>query len=181
MKLNILADKTKLNKLVHTWASEAEAQVNSWPEYSGFNLSTIKLDWSTRRTCSRGGWYDGPGINMAMAMLFRERGKPYRLYEYKSYDLDKVIGGFYAEDQMLAAQVIVIHEVAHAAQFYADRSLGLLIDRPHGESFKKPYRRLRTELFNFKIPVNQSQLAKRYNDTISEITKGRINWTQLDC
>lgn len=179
--MSILADKTKLNNLVRAWASEAEAQVNSWPEYGGFSLTTIKLDWSSRRTCSRGGWYDGPGINMAMEMLFRERGTPYRLYEYKSYDSDKIIGGFYAEDPMLAAQVIVIHEVAHAVQFYADRALGKHIDKPHGESFKKQYRKLRTELFNFKIPVNQSQLAKRYNDIISDINKGRINWTQLDC
>lgn len=181
MKLNTLADKTRLNSLVSTWASEAEAQVKSWTGYSGFNLVTVKLDWSTRRTCSRGGWYDGPGINMAMDTLFRERGTPYRFYEYRSYDSDQVIGGFYAEDAMLAAQVIVLHEVAHAVQFYADRALGVYIDKPHGESFKKPYRKLRTELFNRKIPVNQIQLATRYNNIISYINKGKINWTQLDC
>ena len=46
--------------------------------YVDFKLASVKLDWSLKRSCSRGGMYaDGPGINIAMAWLHKRQGSIY--------------------------------------------------------------------------------------------------------
>lgn len=165
--------KKYLNNLVTSWARTCESEVRNWPKFQEFNLDTIKLDWSTRRTSHLGGWYDGPGISIAMCLLARPKTNPYRYYEYKSFDADKYIGGFFAKDPELGIKTIITHEVSHAAQYFADKVLGIHIDRGHGLSFKKPYKKLRDTLINPHIPINQKQLSMEYADLISSILKGK--------
>ena len=63
--------------------------------YVDFQLASVKLDWSLKRSCSRGGMYaDGPGINIAMAWLHKRQGSIYYVREYASFNKDEEIGGF---------------------------------------------------------------------------------------
>ena len=62
-----------------------------------FALIEAKLDWSNRRRCSRGGWRNGgPIVSIAMSVAIPDENydAPRRVYEYASFDSDKVIGGF---------------------------------------------------------------------------------------
>ena len=44
-------------------------------------------------------------------------GNPLRHYEYKSFDADKFIGGFYTDNMEHPLLAVIAHEVAHAIQF----------------------------------------------------------------
>ena len=138
------------NSMAKDWAKQCEELIRTWDEYKGFKSSTFKLDWSPRRVSSRGGWYNGPGINIGMspATRHRQEGSVYRQYEYPGYDSDPVIGGFYSISLVHSVGLHVCHEMAHAVQYYADRVLNKKMDKPHGESFKIPYREIRVNLLN---------------------------------
>lgn len=161
------------NNLARSWAWECESIIRSWKGYEGFVLSKLDLDWSSRRKSSRGGMYaEGPGISIAMNIACMIRTEPYRMYEYKSFDADPVIGGFYAKDHTLPLAMHVCHEMAHAAQFYAHCILGIVSDRPHGIQFKTAYAKLRKAAFNKHIPLNQQQLKDEYYQLIDSVLRG---------
>ena len=157
------------DKIVDKWAKEAESVVRSWPNFDNFVLAVIKKDWSKSRISSRGGMYkEGPGINIAMHRYAVPKLSIYRFYEYASYDEDKNIGGFFSTDPEHEIAAIVLHEVAHSAQFFAHYEGFKQVDKPHGDSFKIPYFKLRTSLLNNKIPINQKQLETEYNNIINK-------------
>ena len=162
-----------LDSVVDKYAREAEYFiVNTWDGYSNFTLN-IKKDYSKTRSCSRGGLYaSGPGINIAMVFFTRPTLSIYRFYEYKSYDNDKIIGGFFSNDQEHRIAAITLHEVAHAAQFYGVANGLVNRDTPHGLSFKKPYKLLRKQFLNHKIPINQYKLKLEYEKIINRINNG---------
>ena len=136
------------NSMAKDWAKKCDELISSWQDYGNFCLNVCKLDWSARRVSSRGGWYDGPGINIAMVPATRCRiaGYVFRQYEYPSYDDDPIIGGFYTN------------------------ILGKEMDKPHGKSFKTPYSKIRIALLNPKLP-NQRFLKEQYDNNIKRITK----------
>jgi hypothetical protein len=96
----------------------------------------------------------------------------FRIYEYKSFDHDPIIGGFYACDENLALGLHVCHEMAHAAQFYAHYNLGVEFDKPHGSLFKSRYSKIRQAVLNKQIPINQQQLKQEYDSIIERVVKG---------
>lgn len=156
---------------VYRWVSLCEQEIKRWSDCSSFELHHCRLDWSQSRTAHRGGWYtSGPGINLAMWLLFRDRGDYYRMYEYASFDGDAIIGGFYANDSNLAQGMIVCHEMAHAVQFYRKKALNMSVDKAHGKSFKQPYAQLRKAVFNPKLP-NQVEMKKLYNEYVSSVLR----------
>jgi len=168
-----LGDKQLYEQLAGSWASQCEDVIRTWTGYQNFLLSKRELDWSTRRRSSRGGVYkEGPGISIAMSLACMPRTNPYRMYEYKSFDADPLIGGFYATEENLSLGLHVCHEMAHAAQFYSHFNLGILSDRPHGNLFKDSYRKLRVAVLNRHIPVNQKQLKEQYEEMLLSFVRG---------
>lgn len=166
-------DKQSYEHLARSWTRQCEDVITSWAGYQNFVLSKCELDWSTRRRSSRGGVYkEGPGISIAMSLACMPRTDPYRMYEYKSFDADPVIGGFYAKDENLSLGLHVCHEMAHAAQFYSHFNLGIESDRPHGNLFKDLYRKLRVAILNRHIPINQKQLKEQYEDMLLSFVRG---------
>jgi hypothetical protein len=140
---------------------------NIYPDFT----CTIKLDWSPRRSSSRGGIYsDGPGVNIAMntaALVNHNTDDVYRFYEYPSYDADKVIGGFYAKNYELKLKAIIAHEVSHAVQFFEYKKLNIRC-KPHGDVFKKYYKLFRTTFVNNMLP-EQSYLKTAYEDSLKQL------------
>jgi hypothetical protein len=168
-----LDDKKLYEHRARSWASQCEDVIRTWSGYENFVLSKLDLDWSIKRRSSRGGLYkEGPGINIAMNLACMPRTNPYRMYEYKSFDKDPVIGGFYASDENLSLGFHVCHEMAHAVQFFAKFELGVYTDRPHGDSFKTPYRKIRLAVLNKLIPVNQKQLKEEYEQMLISFVRG---------
>lgn len=155
-----MVDKEYWEQRAYQWVTLCENFIQQW--HDDFSLVRCKLDWSTRRRSSRGGWYNGPGINIAMALHTHKNGI-YRQYEYPSFDSDPEIGGFYSTCTNHSLGMVVCHEMAHAVQFYRHRILDIEMDRPHGNSFKTPYRALRKAILNPHLPKNQAELADRYN------------------
>lgn len=155
-----MVDREHKEKQAYSWVTQCEDYIRT-VHYSDFSLVRCKLDWSTRRRSSRGGWYNGPGINIAMHLYTRKLGL-YRQYEYPSFDSDPVIGGFYSTEASHALGMVICHEMAHAVQYYRDRVLNIKIDRPHGESFKNPYRELRINILNPCLPP-QEKLKQEYH------------------
>lgn len=154
---------------MYHWISLCEQEIKCWSDCSSFELHHCRLDWATTRTAHKGGWYaSGPGINLSMWLLSRNRGTIFRMYEYASFDADSVIGGFYATDRNLATGMIVCHEMAHAVQFYRKKALNMSVDKAHGKSFKQPYAQLRKAVFNHKLP-NQVEMKKLYNEYVSSV------------
>jgi len=145
--------------------------IESWAKtnvHKDFFLGKVILDWSNKRTSSRGGLYrSGPGINIAMATSFPDnKSQVYRFYEYRSYDSDSIIGGFYSANPYHKLRAIVAHEMAHAIQFFMYNKTGSRC-KPHGPVFKKYYKELREEFVNKDLP-NQKQLASAYLDYINK-------------
>lgn len=146
-------DAKSLDNSVYAFAQE----VSSWANarfYSDFKLATVKLDWSSSRKSHRGGMYKaGPGINLAMRLIYpyTKKGQIYRFYEYPSYDADRIIGGFYATDPFLYTKAVICHEIAHSVQYFhfkKTNTRGL----PHGTEFKRYYASLRINFINPYIP-----------------------------
>lgn len=168
-----LVSREEWERKAYYWMNQCEDEVSSWKSLCDFSIGLFKLDWSTRRRSSRGGVYGNlvPGINIAMQLACVEYSKVARQYEYKSFDSDPVIGGFYYRDSNLKLGLHICHEVAHAVQFY--RHLVLednSYDKPHGNSFKKPYRRLREKILNPCLE-EQTSLKEEYETLIKEYSK----------
>jgi len=172
--------KEKFEISAYSWVSKCEDVIATWSDCADFALHKCTLDWSPRRRCSRGGWYaSGPGINIAMSLACRERTKPYRMYEYASFDADPVIGGFYSADPDLALGMIICHEMAHAVQFFRVVHLGKPRGRPHGADFKLPYSLLRKALVNPKIH-SEALYKEQYDKMIKNINKPKRVKQELD-
>jgi hypothetical protein len=160
----------------NTHAQRFVLAVERWVQeniFSDFRV-TAKFDWSPSRRTSRGGIYkDGPGVNMAMHLAMpNNQGNTYLFHEYPSFHLDKHIGGFYstrAEDKL---EAILVHEIAHAIQFFAYKKLDIRC-KPHGPVFKQYYKLLRQQFVNPKLP-SQSALKRDYDTYIAKIQTSNI-------
>ena len=138
--------------------------------YVDFKLASVKLDWSLKRSCSRGGMYaDGPGINIAMAWLHKRQGSIYYVKEYASFNKDEEIGGFYSQNQWHQLEMVILHEIAHALQYYSYK-LNKFRCKPHGPTFKNFYRRLRNVFLNPYLP-EQKELKEKYDADRAAVTK----------
>lgn len=162
-----LSDQVEVNKYANDFIKEVEQQCRA-EIYTDFKLAAIKLDWSPKRRCSRGGMYaDGPGINMAMHSLVKPQGIIYRSIEYKSFDDDPEIGGFYSRNKYHRLEMVLLHEIAHALQYYSYR-LNNFRCKPHGPTFKNFYKRLRNIHLNpFLEP--QADLKAEYEKEVESI------------
>mgnify|MGYP001025511666 FL=1 len=156
-------DKTDLHKYSYDYSYCIESWIKE-EIYPKFWLATPKFDWSITRKASRGGYYaDGPSINIAMHGAYRDyKGEIYRHFEYASFDSDKEIGGFYSKNPLHKLEAIIVHEMAHAVQFYAYRLNGTRC-KPHGAMFKNFYKRLRNQFINPYLP-EQGPLKQDYED-----------------
>jgi len=137
---------------IQDWTSSKEGV------WSGFKLSKIRFDWSPNRVTSRGGMYaSGPGISIAMHRYGSNRLalEAFRVYEYKSFDNDPDIGGFFTRDKMDGLKMIVCHEIAHACQFYLYKKNNFR-DAPHGDTFKHLYKEIRQKFLNPFLPEQTS-------------------------
>lgn len=172
--------KQQFELSAYRWVSKCEDIISTWKDCADFSLHKCTLDWSPRRRSSRGGWYaSGPGINIAMALSCRQRTIPYRMYEYRSFDSDPVIGGFYSADPDLGLGMIICHEMAHAVQFFRVVQLGKPRGKPHGPDFKTPYALLRKALINPKLH-SQSLYKEQYEKIIREVTMPKASKKELD-
>lgn len=167
-------NKLAFNKEVYDYAKYVESWVID-NIYEHYTLESIKLDWSPSRRSHRGGFYaKGPGINLAMKLLRDSpEGVPIRFYEYKSYDADKTIGGFYSYNSKFYNQAIVLHEIAHSVQFYTYKLYNTRC-KPHGPMFKGYYKQLREALLNPLLPDQQS-CKQDYDAYIKDIQNHNYN------
>lgn len=167
-------DKKKYEALVKDVAAEMEYFVQTelskeFPHLKTFYLSLVKTDWNKKRRCHRGGLYkNGPGISIAMhsAIAPFYFGKHLikdivvYFYEYKSFDTNKHIGGYYCTTPDINILGCVAHEVAHAVQFFHN-SFTAGQDNGHGQTFKYFYKILRKAFVNHKLEC-QKTLEKQY-------------------
>jgi hypothetical protein len=170
--------KVEAENIVRTAAANAvdflkSTEKKAFPFVDSLIVS-VKCDWDTKRTSSRGGVYKkGPGINIAMAKYVHPEGTSnnslFRFYEYKSYDADSVIGGFIARTQEEVLTAVTCHEVSHALQYYSYVN-GFARCTPHGRLFKRIYTPLRKEFVNHKIG-NQEELRKEYSRRVKHFVK----------
>lgn len=136
--------------------------------YTDFELATVKLDWSPKRRSSRGGMYaDGPGINIAMHHLQKTQGAIYYSNEYPSFDKDTEIGGFYSRNKWHRLEMVILHEIAHALQYYSYK-LNKFRCKPHGPTFRNFYRRLRNLHLN-PFLEDQQELGKTYKKKVDKL------------
>ena len=149
--------------------SEIESFIQTWPHKgcSSFQMGEVKLDFSKSRTTSKGGVvkFDGvwmPFINVAMHN-YTQATNVYRFYEYKSYDEDKIIGGFYSDNIEHRIKAVLCHEMAHAIQFWHKYYNNIQNVKPHGEEFKTYYAALRQVFLNAELP-NQIVMGSRYRE-----------------
>lgn len=164
-----LIDQVEINKYANEFIRLVEKQCQD-EVYVKFSLESVKLDWSPKRRCSRGGMYaDGPGINIAMHYLVKTQGDIYYSNEYKSFDKDPEIGGFYSRNKYHKLEMVILHEIAHALQYYSYR-LNNYRCKPHGPAFKNFYRRLRNTHLN-PFLENQRELSDKYKQNKREIEK----------
>jgi hypothetical protein len=165
--------QVELNKFCYDYAKTLEQWVTDY-FYSDFTMS-VKLDWSKNRKNSRGGLYaDGPGINMAMNSIYPDnKGYVYRFYEYPSYNSHPVIGGFYSKDPIHKVKALLLHETAHAAQFFSYKKNNTRC-KPHGTVFKDFYKQLRVEFLNYQLP-DQIKYKQDYETYINKITRTNVS------
>tara|TARA_Y100001937_G_scaffold128810_1_gene208405 strand:+ start:5227 stop:5772 length:546 start_codon:yes stop_codon:yes gene_type:complete len=177
-----LIDQVSTNKWTQDFIKEVEQYIQT-EIYKNFKLAQIILDWSPRRRASRGGYYSsGPGISIAMYHMVPESPfddddliEIYRVYEYKSFDTDKEIGGIYSNFKYQKLQLVVLHEIAHALQYYSYK-INNFRCKPHGITFKNFYRRLRNKFLNPFLP-DQKKYKILYDKEISALKgKSAVNW-----
>jgi len=169
------AHKTNMEQKAKNYICKAIEVVRELPEYEGFNLASTILDWSPRRVSSRGGWYPnrgGAGISIAMRIVASNtcNSQVIRVYEYKSFDQDAYIGGFYTKKPELKLFMHCIHEVAHAAQYWGKYHLNLDPGKPHGDVWKRIYKHLRVRTLNNYIEP-QEELGTEYKKIITSIDR----------
>tara|TARA_R110000868_G_scaffold387886_2_gene656595 strand:+ start:583 stop:1107 length:525 start_codon:yes stop_codon:yes gene_type:complete len=163
---------TFCNKLI----PDIENHVRTWnlKGCSEFYLGKTILDFSPRRRSSRGGLYTVksvkvPGINLAVLPYTNKPEGIYRWYEYKSFDSNSLIGGFYADNQELNISALICHEISHAIQFWIYWYNNTERPKPHGQEFKDYYKTLRNKYVNKKLP-NQIEYKAQYEAEIAKFT-----------
>ena len=161
-------EKAKWNMYANDYIRKVEAFCQR-EIYKKFKLSSVKLDWSINRRSSRGGMYaDGPGINIAMLGCCRDhKGQIYRVYEYSSFNDDPDIGGFYTRRSYDKLDMVILHEIAHALQYYSYK-INRHRCKPHGPVWKNFYSRLRNAFLNNTLE-NQHEMANEYQRIKDEI------------
>lgn len=173
------------------YISLCEKEVCKMTDLSKFKLSYYKFDWSARRRSSRGGWYPnkgGAGISIAMHhtcgenVTSRPKDRPFRAYEYKSFDNDPVIGGFLTTSHEHYLAMVIAHEVAHAAQYFRKYVLIKSAGNPHGQIWKQIYAHLRKAIVNPLIP-EQKPLELEYAKLKESITNNKkhnkVDWSKV--
>jgi len=162
------------------WIHYANSELDTYIKFVNeqifpkFVLAKRGYDFSPSRRSSRGGMYaDGPGINMAMHHYCKNYTgeRLIRVYEYKSFDSSSTIGGFYTKNKYQKLEMVLLHELAHAVQYYAYR-INNTRCKPHGAIWKNIYKRLREEFLNPHLG-DQVALKAEYNDDVDSITKRR--------
>ena len=160
------------------WEFEAEhqlTQIEEWLQESSsyssmreFQLKHIRLDWSTRRRYSRGGWYtqhNGAGVSIAMWPICGRKSPdekvPQKVFEYASFEDDPEIGNFYTDNTHNRLMMVLCHEVANAAQYTHKRVHSMTGIKPHGEEFKMFYREIRNHWLNPYLP-DQNKMGIEY-------------------
>lgn len=103
-----------------------------------------------------------------IAVLQRHYRLP-RWHEYLSFDRDPVVGGFLSANWEDHIRALVAHEYAHVVQ-YRNGTKG--VDKPHGQSFLRPYRTLREAVVNPRLPEQPPQGEQRR--VIHAATEGRF-------
>lgn len=161
-------EKAVWNKYANEYIRKVEAFCQR-EIYKKFKLGSVKLDWSINRRSSRGGMYaDGPGINIAMMGCCRDhKGQIYRVYEYSSFNDDPDIGGFYTRRSYDKLDMVILHEIAHALQYYSYK-INRHRCKPHGPVWKNFYSRLRNAFLNNTLE-NQHDMADEYQRIKDEI------------
>lgn len=164
-----MLDKVAINKHATLYADS----VGNWVTKnidSDFNLATVHLDWAISRRSSRGGMYaKGPGINIAMAHSYPAGKKhTFKFHEYASFAKDPVIGNFYSNKPVHYLNAVIVHEIAHAVQYFMYKKYTTRC-KPHGPMFKKYYAILRKEFINSRLP-SQVELKKDYEGYITGIS-----------
>ena len=163
-------------KYWNNYAKDYIAKITQWlqegSQYSSmksFFLAYTKLDWSTKRSGSRGGWYKnhkGPGISIGMWVVCgrtkaNDTEVPMKVYEYQSFSKDREIGNFYTNDKHHHLLLHICHEMAHAAQYWHKRHHKMGRIRPHGDEFKMFYREIRNYWLNPYLP-DQVKTGRAY-------------------
>jgi len=169
--------KDAWNCWVEEQARDMEEYIqSSWPikGCAQFILGKIHCDWSTNRRCSRGGLYKidsiwKPGINLSMSGYIPRYGI-IRHYEYKSFDKNKFIGGFYTDNMEIPVLAVIAHEVAHAIQRWIEYYAHLDASKPHGKEFKDFYAQLRAVYVNPLLP-NQEETKEAYEEFTSSVIR----------
>lgn len=171
-----MIDKKYVEQIGGQLASKVGRHITS-TYFSDYKLSVVRFDWSPSRRSSRGGIYaSGPGINIALNWYPKTTIDIGRFYEYRSFDSDPLIGGFFYRDPILKLQAIVVHEMAHTAQFFQYHKTGVRC-KPHGPVFKKYYRELREEFINHLLP-DQKTAKIEYEQIIKGINRhGAIRYS----
>ena len=166
-----LMDQVKINKYANDYIKMVEEIIQK-EVYVKFKLASVRLDWSPKRRSSRGGYYaDGPGINIAMSHLVREnKGEIYRVYEYKSFDSDPDIGGIYTRNKWHRLELVLLHEIAHALQYYSYK-INNFRCKPHGPTWRNFYSRLRNRHLNPYLD-NQPALREEYDGMVKKLGNG---------
>ena len=161
-------EKAIWNKYANDYIRKVEAFCQR-EIYKKFKLGSVKLDWSINRRSSRGGMYaDGPGINIATLGCCRDhKGQIYRVYEYSSFNDDPDIGGFYTRRSYDKLDMVILHEIAHALQYYSYK-INRHRCKPHGPVWKNFYSRLRNAFLNNTLE-NQHEMADEYQRIKDEI------------
>lgn len=135
-------DKVFIEKEVRKFLQEVVSFIQGYePDFT----CSCNVDWSLKRSTSRGGMYrNGPGINLALAGE-TPRKFPATYTEYVSFTEDSVIGGFTYDEKhpLLGLKALVCHEVAHAVMAYKNLSA-----TGHGNEWKSIYRVLRNLFVN---------------------------------
>jgi hypothetical protein len=162
----------ELEDVAHYYIDLSCREVCKLTDLHDFDLAFIKLDWSKRRSCSRGGWYPrqgGAGISIGMNLIAKnQKDSVIRVYEYKSFDSSKTIGGFFTRNIEHKLALHCLHEVAHAAQYWGFYLKNISPGSAHGNRWKSIYEHLRVNILNSSLP-EQEPLQKEYNNIIEEI------------
>jgi len=164
-----IAEKVKFNKFAYDYTNAIENKIRDYTDFNTFALASAKFDWSKRRTRSRGGMYAwGLGISIGMygATKYDPEGV-HKVYEYRSYAADPIIGSIYIRDPIHGLRMIILHELAHTMQYYHYKKHNYRCT-PHGKMFKRWYKMLRVDFLNDDLP-NQIVAKNEYENQISSL------------
>jgi hypothetical protein len=168
--------KTHIEQLIHEAVKTSQDSLkNHYPDFCAVKIG-VKIDFSSRRTSHRGGWYaKGPTVNMAANYFLLDYSLVgiRKFTEYPSFGLDPVIGHAYYEDVKHNILLATGHEVAHACQYHEKKMRKLENNTPHGLLFKEIYRIIRLEI-NKCLP-DQKKAKNLYNSFLLSIKKRELN------